>query len=230
MKKTLAVLLAALMLLALVPAVAEEAEAPVVYVTIANGELVAAQIEVELTDVDEDGALTIADALYLAHEAAFEGGAEAGFADAMGEYGLMLTKLWGVENGGSYGYYVNNEAAMGLADPLEDGDFVNAFVYTDTAAFSDTYAFFDEFDALAGEVTLTLYAAGYDANWAPVTNPVAGAVITVNGEKTEAVTDENGKATLTVQAGDVVSAVSDSQPLVPPCCVILAVEDLEDAA
>ena len=63
MKKTLAVLLAALMLLALVPAVAEEAEAPVVYVTIANGELVAAQIEVELTDVDEDGALTIADAL-----------------------------------------------------------------------------------------------------------------------------------------------------------------------
>ena len=46
----------------------------------------AAQIEVELTDVDEDGALTIADALYLAHEAAFEGGAEAGFADAMGEY------------------------------------------------------------------------------------------------------------------------------------------------
>lgn len=230
MKKTLAVLLAALMLLALVPAVAEEAEAPVVYVTIANGELVAAQIEVELTDVDEDGALTIADALYLAHEAAFEGGAEAGFADAMGEYGLMLTKLWGVENGGSYGYYVNNEAAMGLADPLEDGDFVNAFVYTDTAAFSDTYAFFDEFDALAGEVTLTLYAAGYDANWAPVTNPVAGAVITVNGEKTEAVTDENGKATLTVQAGDVVSAVSDSQTLVSPCCVILAVEDLEDAA
>ena len=230
MKKTLAVLLAALMLLALVPAVAEEVEAPVVYVTIANGELVAAQIEVELTDVDEDGALTIADALYLAHEAAFEGGAEAGFADAMGEYGLMLTKLWGVENGGSYGYYVNNEAAMGLADPLEDGDFVNAFVYTDTAAFSDTYAFFDEFDALAGEVTLTLYAAGYDANWAPVTNPVAGAVITVNGEKTEAVTDENGQATLTVQAGDVVSAVSDSQTLVPPCCVILAVEDLEDAA
>ena len=73
MKKTLAVLLAALMLLALVPAVAEEAEAPVVYVTIANGELVAAQIEVELTDVDDDGALTIADALYLAHEAAFEG-------------------------------------------------------------------------------------------------------------------------------------------------------------
>ena len=43
MKKTLAVLLAALMLLALVPAVAEEAEASVVYVTIANGELVAAQ-------------------------------------------------------------------------------------------------------------------------------------------------------------------------------------------
>lgn len=230
MKKTLSVLLAALLLLALVPAVAEETEAPVAYVTIANGELVAAQIEVELADVDEDGVVSIADALYLAHEIAFEGGAEAGFADETGEYGLMLTKLWGVENGGSYGYYVNNAVAMSLADPVEDGDFVTAFVYTDTANFSDAYSFFDVEDALAGEVTLTLSAAGYDANWAPVTAPVAGAIITVNGEKTDVVTDENGQVTLTVQAGDLVSAVSDTQTLVPPCCIIFAVEDMDDAA
>lgn len=230
MKRTLAVLLAALMLLALVPAVAEENEAPVVYVTIANGELMAAQVEVALTDVDEDGALTIADALYLAHEIAFEGGAEAGFADAMSEYGLMLTKLWGVENGGAYGYYVNNEAAMSLADPLEFGDCVTAFVYTDTTNFSDAYSFFDTLTAPDGELTLDLHAAGYDENWAPMIYPVVGAELTVNGEKTGIVTDENGQATLTVQAGDVVSAVSSELTLVPPCCVIEADEPQADAA
>lgn len=230
MKKMVSMLLAALLVMALVPAMGEETAAPVVYVTIANGELVAAQVAVELKDTDEDGALTIADALYLAHEAVFEGGAEAGFSAVMGDYGLMIAKLWGVENGGSYGYYVNNAMAMGLADPVQDGDQVNAYVYTDTVSFSDAYCFFDVFTAAAGDVTLTLSAAGFDENWAPVTLPVAGAVITVNGEKTEIVTDENGQATLTVQAGDVVSAVSDTQTLVPPCCMIEAAEDAAEAA
>ena len=68
-------------------------------------------------------------------------------------------------------------------------------------------------------MTLTLSAAGYDENWAPVTSPLAGAVITVNGEKTESVTDENGQVTLTVEAGDVISAVAEDATLVPPCCV-----------
>ena len=62
MKKILALMLAALMLLSLTPVLAEEA-APVVYVTIANGEIVLPCQAVELTDADSDGALTIADAL-----------------------------------------------------------------------------------------------------------------------------------------------------------------------
>ena len=124
-----------------------------------------------------------------------------------------------MENGGSYGYYVNNTAAMSLADPVADGDFINAFVYTDLTGWSDVYCFFDAETVAPGEVTLTLSAAGYDENWAPVTSPLAGAVITVNGEKTESVTDENGQVTLTVEAGDVISAVAEDATLVPPCCV-----------
>ena len=218
-------------------ATSEAAADATVLVTIAdaNGDLAIAMAAVTVTDIDADGALTINDALYCAHEEYYEGGAAAGYASAMSEYGLSLAKLWGSENGGSYGYYVNDAAAWGLADPVKDGDRVNAFVYTDLTAWSDTYCYFDvaEADAEVGDtLTLTLTAAGYDADWNPITLPVAGATITVNGEKTEAVTDENGKATLTLSGeGElIISAVSDTQTLVPPVCVVslpVAEEDSE---
>jgi hypothetical protein len=80
--------------------------------------------------------------------------------------------------------------------------------------------------AVNGEVALTLNASGYDANWAPVTLPVAGAVITVNGEASPAVTDENGNAVLTFPAPGVytVSAVSEAMTLVPPVCIVTVTE------
>lgn len=49
-------------------------------------------------------------------------------------------KLWGTENGGSYGYYVNNVSTWSLTDPVDEGDYVNAFVYTDLTTWFDTYA------------------------------------------------------------------------------------------
>ena len=138
MKKIMVIMLALCMLLS--AAVAEESEAGVlVYVTIAAGDLVMAQAPVELSDTDGDGMLTINDALYLAHEEFYEGGAEAGYATAETQWGLSLAKLWGVENGGSYGYYVNNVSANSMADELHDGDHLNAFAYTDSClgAFVD---------------------------------------------------------------------------------------------
>lgn len=223
MKKALSIVLALLMLLAMVPASLAQETEPVVYVTIANDGLALVQCPIALHDTDNDGALTIADALYLAHEEAFQGGAEAGFTSQMGDYGLMITRLWGVENGGAYGYYVNNVMAMGLTDVLNAGDYVTAYVYTDTTGWSDTYTYFDVNTAEPGEITLTLSAIGFDpATYAPVSTPVAGASITVNGSAVDVVTDENGEASLTVKAGDVVSATSDKLVMVPPCCVIIA--------
>jgi len=203
-----------------------------VLVTIAdaNGALALVQAEVTVTDIDADGALTVNDALYCAHELYYEGGAAAGYAAAQSEYGLSLAKLWGTENGGSYGYYVNNAAAWSLVDPVADGDYVDAFVYTDLTAWSDAYCYFDvkevRYDGapeqeLKDELTLSM--AGFDADWNPVTLPVAGATITVNGEKTAFVTDENGQVTISLpglESGKyVISAVSDTQTLVPPACV-----------
>ncbi len=197
------------------------------FVTVADdkGKLVLTREQVTVSDVDADGALTVYDALYCAHEAKFQGGASAGFGAEKTQYGLSMTKLWGVANGGSYGYYVNNAAAMSLLDGVKEGDRINAFVYTDTTAFSDTYCFFEkdwETVSEKDELTLTLMGAGYDENWKPVNKPIAGAVILIDGKETTFVTDENGKVTLHFDGTGncVVSAKKDGQTLVPPVCIV----------
>ncbi|MGN0754845.1 MAG: hypothetical protein ACI4ME_10330 [Aristaeellaceae bacterium] len=228
MKKFLSALLALAMLLAFT-AFGEEA-APTVYVSVSDdtGALVLAYVPVALTDVDGDGALTICDALMAAHTAYHPEGAAA-FLAQESEWGLSLVKLWNVENGGSYGYMLNDVSAWSLLDPVQDGDHVKAYVYTDLAAYSDLYCYFTAPVAAAAvnaEVSLTLSASGYDEAWNPVTFPVQGAVITVNGEKTEAVTDENGTVTLNFPETGVytLSAVSNDLTLVPPVCILTVAE------
>ena len=76
------------------------------------GMLVFCDAALEVSDVDDDGNLTVYDALYAAHQMGYDGGAAAGLDTGDFGYGLSLTKLWGVDNGGSYGYYVNDMAAM----------------------------------------------------------------------------------------------------------------------
>ena len=208
-------------------AFAQGGDNTVVYVTIADaqGKLALTHKAVTVTDIDNDGNLTINDALYIAHENNYSGGAAAGYGSAVGTYGLGLTKLWGTENGGNYGYYVNNAAAMGLADTVKNGDNINAFVYTDTTAWSDAYSWFtlDKNEAeQGGEVSLTLNRAAFDANYAPVTLPVEGAVISVNGTPTDVKTDAEGKAVIKLDnAGEnILSASSDSLRLVPPVGIV----------
>ena len=227
MKKFLSVLLALAMLVSLA-AFAEEA--PTVYVSISDdtGALVLAYQPVIVTDADGDGALTICDALMEAHAAYYPDGA-AGFLAEESQWGLSMYRLWGVENGGSYGYCVNDASAMSLVDPIQPGDHIKAYAFTDLTNYSDTYAYFTAPVAAAAvnsEVALTLSASGYDANWAPITLPVAGAALTVNGEKTEIITDESGNAVLNFTAPGVytVSAVSETMTLVPPVCIVTVTE------
>lgn len=225
MKKILTLLLTLAMLCAAVFADAPELSAEVfVSITDETGALALAHVPVRVTDADADQLLTLNDALLCAHAAHHAQGAAA-YESVAGEWGLSLTRLWGVENGGSYGYYLNNASALSLADPVADGDHVKAFVYTDLVGWSDTYCFFasDTLEAVTGEpVALTLSAAGFDANWAPITMPVEGATLTLGGEATMAVTDAQGQATLTFpEAGVyVLSAKSPAQTLVAPVCIV----------
>ncbi len=196
-----------------------------VHVTIADaeGNLALAAQPITVTDADGDGALTLHDALYLAHEAHYEGGAAAGYGTSVTEYGAGITKLWGAELGSSYGYCVNHVSALSLEDTVAEGDYISAYCFTDLTAWSDTYCYFDmnTVTAQAGEeVTLTLSANSFDANWNPIVVPVEGACITIDGETTDWTTDAEGKVTLTYENSGsfVLSADSDAQVLVPPVC------------
>lgn len=222
MKKFLSLLL--VFLFAAASALAVEPANVLVTITDDTGAIVLACRSVAVTDADEDGALTINDALLCAHTDNNENGAEA-YQSENTEYGLSLTRLWGVENGGSYGYYVNDASAWSLLDPVKEGDHVKAFVYTDLTAWSDTYTFFNApmLTVKAGEAAeLVLSAAGFDESYAPITLAVEGAAITVNGEATELVTNAEGKVSLTLNGAGVytISATSAAMTMVAPVCII----------
>ena len=223
MKKALSLLLVIAIILSLgVIGVSAETDDISVYVTIVSGTgaPVVAVEEITVTDVDSDGVLTINDVLYTAHELFYEGGAAEGYGTSVTQYGLGITKLWG-DTCGSYGYYVNNTSAWSLADPVKDGDYVAAFVYTDPVTWSDHYSYFD---CTVGEIaphtefSLTYREAGYDADWNPVTLPVEGATITIDGEATEFKTDADGNVTVVIDKCGVyiVSAVKEGSRLVAP--------------
>ena len=191
---------------------------PFVYVTVAdeNGKIVACYEKVEYTN-----GMTIDTALSALHAEKCEGG----YASAESTYGLSMVKLWGVENGGAYGYYVNNASPTSLKDELHENDHVYAFIYTDTVAFSDTYAFFSAptAEAAKGEsLELSLSCSGFDASWAPITLPVIGAKILVDGEETSTLTDAQGKATVKFDKKGtyVVTATSEIANIVPPFVIV----------
>lgn len=186
----------------------EEENAPdsvEVFVTIVTAEeLALAHEKVTVTDTDGDGKLTVNDALFCAHEAKFDGGAEAGYASEKTQYGLSLAKLWGVAHESGYGYYVDHELAMSLSDPVSDGALIDVFMYRDGVNYSDVYCYFDQAAVSLeqpGEVTLTLCAVVFDENFQPHSVPVVGATVTVNGKAVGARTDEQGKVTISLDAG-----------------------------
>ncbi len=237
MKRIVSLVIITALLCAVLSIPAFAADDQIVYVTISDdkGALQTVQEPIALSDTDADGALTIADALYLAHEKKYDGGASAGFASEMTQYGLSLTKLWGVANGGSYGYYVNNISAMSLGDTVKGGDYINAYVFQDPVTYADVYCYFDKFTAEISDqdtIELTLSAATFDANWSPITVPVEGAYLTVDGEKTDFVTDKDGKVSFTLSdAGThTVSAKSETQTLVPPAAVVTVSKTEEETA
>ncbi len=224
MKKIFASILSVLAVSAVCGTSAFAAEEENVFVSIAdaNGDLVLAVQSITVTDADGDGTLTINDALYAAHALYYDGGAK-GYASAETEYGRSITKLWGAEQGSGYGYYINHKSALSLDDPISHDAVIDAFVFTDTTGFSDTYCYFNAEGISVTkdtEITLTLNADTYDENWNPIVVPVEGATITIDGERTEWVTDAQGMARIKLEKeGEVIiSAVSDTQTLVPPAC------------
>ena len=203
-------------------------------VTIANnGAPVVYNAPVTVTDVDNDGSLTINDALIITHDEYYSDGVK-GYETAVTEYGLGIKKLWGNTNNGSFGYYVNDASAWSLADTLKNGDDLYAFCYKDAASYSDKYSYFNIKSLVGTEASdsceITLKMQGYDENWNPVELPVANAVITLDGVDTDFVTDENGVAVIKIEDENqhILSARSITEGLIITPAVIDVIGEERD--
>ena len=209
-----------------------------IYITIANkGNVVMFQQKITVVDVNHNGIFDVDDALYAAHEAGYTGGAAAGYATQITQYGLGISKLWG-DTSMCYGYWLNNASCWSLEDVVADGNHLVAFVYTDGEFWSDSYSRFDAFDyatTTAQDLVVKLEKAGYDENWNTVFSAHAGATITVYDSEGKAlatgytVTD-NGDGSYAIRinvAGNYYIVASDSDPLTVPAVCQVAVTYVE---
>lgn len=114
---------------------------------------------------------------------------------------------------------------------VNTGDQFSLFVYADTTGWTDKYLFFQDVPSSveAGkEFAVTLKTYGYDSNWNTVELLVAGSTLTLEnkatGEKTQAVTDENGSAVIKAEkAGSYRLYVSNA----PYTYYAVAMKDIE---
>ena len=198
-----------------------------------KGSVELSRADVTAYDRNADGKIDIDEVLYAAHEEFYEGGAAAGYANATGDYGLYITKLWGDESG-NFGYYVNDEMSMGLSDEVSEGDHVYAYITANAYPDNDAYAFFDSYALSAtagGSVTVKLnYQSGYDDSYNAVFSGFDKAVLTAyaDGEKAEGFAYKstgNGAYALSFdKAGEyTVVATSENNAIVPAVCKITVI-------
>ena len=184
-----------------------------------------AEVPVHAVDLDGDGKVSLDETLVAVHEKYCPDG----YTVSSG----WVTKIWGVSGAGA-GFYRNNKSTGVVTDEIvENQDQITAFIYVDSAAYSDRYGYFDQSTVTTTvnkDVTLSLSGTGYNDEWQTVTEPYAGATLgTVAADGTftaipNAVTDENGKVTFSFGKAGIylVSAqtAKDGKPLVSPVCIV----------
>ena len=198
------------------------------YVTIVNkGEVVVPQLIVSVTDQNNSGGYDVDDALYAAHKATYPGGAANGYGSNFGDYGLAISRLWG-DTSSNYGYWLDNASCRSLADTIEAGDHVVAFVYQKPYPDSDSYSKFDKFDytATAGTaLTVSAEKAGYDGNGNTVFSTLTSAKIVAYDDNFDALPEgdytvtnnRDGSYSVTFnKSGFYYLVISCSDPLIVP--------------
>ena len=207
MKKTLSLFLSLILLISstALPAMATDTAENTVtaYVTVSkygeiiddkNGDAIA-MMPVDLSGEDEYDLIDVFTAL---HEECYDGGAESGFATAVGDYGLYISKFWGDESE-NFNYMINSEYAWSPTDAVNEGDHIEFSINQNTEyADLEVYTKFDRKTVKVyknEDVDLTLTQAGYTADGL-VFSASPDATVTVDGTATESVTDSDGKATL----------------------------------
>ena len=229
-KRILTLLIAAVLVTAAVPCNASAVQAVNVNITISvAGSIEAACESVSVTDTNGNGFTDIDDALYSIHKKYSRA-----YKSEDTSYGPAITCLWGDESG-AYGYYLNDKLVMtNLNEKINEGDYIAAYVFKDTAGYSDSYAYFDKKTVRQNvgndkEYTLTLTAkhTGFDENWNTVELPLAEATVKAGG-KVLGSTDANGQIEITLEKGSyVITAEKEGAVLVPSVCTV-NINDRED--
>lgn len=205
-----------------------------VYVTIADkGEVVMGYQAITVTDRDLSGDFTVDEVLYAAHEAAYTGGAAAGYASYMGDWGPAISKLWG-DTSYCFGYWNDHASCYSLADTVKANGYVVAFVYKNSD-WSDAYSKFT-----ADTCTTTVETAfrlklqnvtAYDTeSYAPIFSDLSGASLTVYDSSFTAIDSskysvaDNGDGSYSVtisNAGTYYVVASSTEPqTVPAVCKV----------
>ncbi len=207
-KRILAMLLALLMLLSVATVCAEGETNIDVFLSMSRyGEIIEGKngesMSYVTVSLSGKSSYNLDDVFLEAHRMYYEDG-EAGYASSVSEWGFGIDKLWGDESG-RFGYQVNSgtESVMGLGHEVSDGDCVDAFIYKNAYPDTEGYAMFNKthtvkYTGIPFELVLK-YFSGYDENWNTIISPCDGAIITINGEETELITDENGTAEILLE-------------------------------
>jgi|GEM_PF-1788098 len=205
-KRIVSIFVVLIMILGVAPVFGEQAsESITVYLCVSQyGEIVKdkngkdmAYVGIELSGKTE---YNLDDVFLEAHKNHYEGGTE-GYASSVGEWGFGVDKFWG-DTSYNFGYQVNGgmESVSGLEHIVDNGDFIDASIYKNLYPDTESYAKFDSavIDVYKGnEIKLTLSAVGgFDENWQNIFLPCQDAIITINGEETVHVTDENAEVSI----------------------------------
>ena len=197
--------------------------------------------EIPLTLIGKSS-YTIDDALAAVHNQCYEGGAYEGYATAMTEWGLGVTKLWG-DVSGNFAYQVDygNVYVMGLDQAIEDGDAIDAYILQNWYPDTENYAVFDspDYTVEAGNaLTVSLSEWTYDESFNMVKSPLVGASVHVFGDSPEGapVTDADGKAEITFdKAGTYIVTASKTKrveggnttAITAPVCTVAVTGDID---
>lgn len=235
-KKILSTLLALTMIISAIPVFAEEAKDITVYLSLSkygeivedkNGEYMA-YAEVNLSGGTD---YNLNDVFLTAHEVYYENGTD-GYASSVSNWGFGIDKLWG-DTSYNFGYQVNGNMVFGLDYSVENGDYIDSFIYENP--YTECYSLFDKFTSEAytdKDFELILFnVSDYDDSGNNIFSPCEGATIIINGEETDYTTDENGKVIIRFESTgtNIISAtkekhINEEEVPVPaitaPVCVV----------
>lgn len=164
---------------------------------------------VTVSDVNNDGKLTMYDGFYCFHEQYHKNGA-AGYTD-----NNWVSKFWSNDTQ-MVSYGRNNRWVYSSSEEIADGDSLCLYTYQDTNQWSDLYTYFDSLTATAVEKTNTTFTVngysffGSGRNADAIAAPVGATVTATCGDTVlTTTTDSNGQFSFTFpSAGTYIIEVS----------------------